>query len=126
MKTRLNLFPSSELDLNNLKGLLMKIIILITLGVFIFMNSAHGELPHPTPIPKDGSCPSSYSSQGNFCVPSSAAKFAIAKIGSCPSGYGSQGNYCVADSSARFAMLKGSGSCPSGFGSQGNYCVPSK
>lgn len=91
--------------------------------LFFFNSIAYAELPPPSPIHKDGSCPSGYGSQGDFCVPSSGARFAIIKSGSCPSGYGSQGNYCVADSNARFAILKGSGSCPSGFGSQGNYCV---
>lgn len=76
-------------------------------------------------LPKNGNCPSSYSSQGDFSVPGSAARFAIAKIGSCSSEYSSQGNYCVADSTARFAMLKGSSNCPSGCGSQGNCCVSS-
>ena len=90
------------------------------------LGSARAELPQPTQIHKDGSCPSGYSSQGDFCVPSSGARFAIAKIGSCPSGYGGQGNYCVADSTARFAMPKGSSSCPSGYGSQGSYCMSSK
>ena len=93
------------------------------LGLLVLTTFAHAELPSPTPIPKDGSCPSGYSSQGNFCTPSSGARFAIAKQGSCPSGYGSQGNYCVADSNARYAIPKGSGNCPSGYGSQGNYCV---
>ena len=95
-------------------------------AALMLATAVHAELPAPTPIPKDGSCPSGYSSQGNFCVPGSGARFAIAKHGSCPSGYGSQGNYCVADSHARYAMLKGSGSCPSGYGSQGNYCVSSR
>ena len=98
----------------------------IILGMLFLIGSAHADLPSPTPIPKDGSCPSGYGGQGNFCVPSSGAKFAIAKSGSCPSGYGSQGSYCVADSSAKLAMLKGSGSCPSGYGAQGNYCVSSR
>lgn len=98
----------------------------LALCTLLVFTPAHAQLPAPTPIPKDGSCPSGYGSQGNFCVPSSGARFAIAKHGACPSGYGSQGNYCVADSHARFAMLKGSGSCPSGYGSQGNYCVSSR
>lgn len=93
---------------------------------FFFSSLARADLPRATPLPKNGTCPSGYSSQTSFCVPGSGARFTIEKQGSCPSGYGSQGNYCVADSSARFAMLKGSGSCPSGYGSQGNYCVSSK
>jgi len=104
----------------------MKFVTWALLGASFLFGSAHAELPHPTPIPNNGSCPSSYGSQGDFCVPRSGARFAIAKIASCPSGYGSQGNYCVADSTARFAMPKGSSSCPSGYGSQGNYCVSSR
>ena len=102
---------------------MMKNFQIFTILVFFNSSFAFAELPHPSPIRKDGSCPSGYGSQSDFCVPSSGARFAIIKSGSCPSGYGSQGNYCVADSNARFAMLKGSGSCPSGYGSQGNYCV---
>lgn len=86
----------------------------------------YADLPAPAPIQKNGSCPSGYGSQGDFCAPHSGARFAISKNGSCPSSYGSQGNYCVANSSARLAIPKGSGSCPSGYGSQGNYCVSSK
>jgi hypothetical protein len=104
----------------------MKFAILVLLGTVFLFGSARAELPHPTPVPKNGNCPSSYSSQGDFCIPSSGARFAIAKIGSCPSGYGSQGNYCVADSTARFAMPKGPSNCPSSYGSQGNYCVSSR
>lgn len=92
------------------------------MALFVSM-SAYSQLPAPTPLPKVGSCPSGYSSQGNFCVPGTSAQFAIAKDGSCPSGYGSQGSYCVASAGARFAIPKGSGSCPSGYGSQSNYCV---
>ena len=102
----------------------MKIVRIFTILITFNSSFAFAELPPPSPIQKDGSCPSGYGSQGNFCVPSSGARFAIIKSGSCPSGYGSQGNYCVADSSnARLAIFKGSGSCPSGYGSQGNYCV---
>ena len=95
-------------------------------SLLLLSVAVHAETPKPTPIPKDGSCPSGYSSEGKFCVPSSGARFAISKNGSCPSRYGSQGNYCVADSNARFAMMKGIGSCPSGYASEGNYCVSSK
>lgn len=104
----------------------MKISHHITFCMLLLCSHAHADLPAPTPIQKEGSCPSNYSSQGNFCVPSSGAKFAIMKLTSCPSGYGSQGSYCVADWSARYAIPKGSGSCPSGYGIQGNYCVSNK
>lgn len=92
----------------------------------LWLCVAHAALPEPTPLPKKGSCPSSYSSQGNFCVPSSGAKFAIVRLGSCPSGYGSEGNYCVASWSARLAIPKQGGSCPSSYSSEGNYCVSTK
>ena len=78
--------------------------------------------PTATTVAKNGSCPSNYSSSGNYCKPSSGAKFAIEKNGSCPSNYSSSGNYCLANSNASLVMHK-SGSCPSGYSSSGNYCV---
>ncbi|MEX3690360.1 hypothetical protein AB3X91_17420 [Paraburkholderia sp. BR14263] len=50
------------------------------------------------PIPKNGSCPSGYHSDGNMSVPNANAKPVIPKNGSCPSGWHSDGNYCVANS----------------------------
>lgn len=47
------------------------------------------------PVPKDGPCPSGYSSSGNFCVPQSDAGIAIPKNGPCPPGFSSSGRYCV-------------------------------
>jgi hypothetical protein len=49
------------------------------------------------PIPKNGACPSGYTTQGNMCVPLANAKPAIAKNGPCPAGYSTQGNYCVSN-----------------------------
>ena len=77
-----------------------------------------------TPLIRNGSCPSGYSSSGNYCVPySSSAKPALAKNGSCPSGYSSSGNYCLAYSENPKIAIPKSGSCPSGYSSSGNYCV---
>jgi hypothetical protein len=84
---------------------------------------AHAQLPPKSPIPKDGSCPSGYVTQGNFCAPGAEAQLAIPKHGSCPSGYTSQGNYCVANPNAKAAFLKHSAICPYGYVSQGNYCI---
>jgi hypothetical protein len=47
------------------------------------------------PLPKNGPCPSGYSSSGHYCVPQSDAGIAIPKDGPCPSGYSSSGSYCV-------------------------------
>lgn len=73
-------------------------------------------------LPKNGSCPSGYSTSGNYCNPGSNARFAIQKTGSCPSGYSTSGNYCLAGSNARYAIPK-SGSCPSGHSTSGKYCL---
>lgn len=81
--------------------------------------------PQPEPVIKDGSCPSGYSQSGNYCMPGSNARFAIAKSGSCPSGYSQSGNYCLAGSNAKLAIPK-SGSCPSGFHQSGNYCLSNR
>ena len=78
--------------------------------------------PTATTVTKNGSCPSGYSSSGNYCKPNSGARFAIEKKGSCPSSYSSSGNYCLANSGASLAIHK-SGSCPSGYSSSGNYCL---
>jgi hypothetical protein len=84
---------------------------------------AHAQLPPKAPIPRDGSCPSGYVTQGNFCAPGAGAQLAIPKHGSCPSGYASEGNYCVANPNAKAAFLKHSAMCPYGYVGQGNYCV---
>ncbi len=81
--------------------------------------------PAPQPVPRNGSCPSGYYSSGDYCVPSSGARFALARNGSCPSGYYSSGNYCVASSDDSKLAIPRSSSCPSGYYSSGNYCVAS-
>ena len=49
-------------------------------------------------IPKNGACPTGYSTQGNYCVANRAnAPDAIPKNGACPTGYSTQGNYCVSN-----------------------------
>src|SRR5437773_2896033 len=75
------------------------------------------------PIPKDGSCPSGYHTDGDTCVPSANANPAIAKDGSCPSGWHTDGNYCVANSANPKNVIPKSGSCPTGYHTDGNYCV---
>ena len=47
--------------------------------------------PPASAVAKVGSCPSGYSTSGNYCKPSSSARFALAKVGSCPSGYSTSG-----------------------------------
>lgn len=105
----------------------LKTIRLIIFGMFLVCNVAYAEMPPPTPIPKVGSCPFGYSNQGNFCIPSSGAKFAIIKNGSCPFGYSTNYNYCLAEWNARYAMPKGdNASCPFGYSNNYNYCVSNK
>ena len=80
----------------------------------------------PQPLVKQGSCPSGYSQSGNYCNPSSNARFAVLKVGSCPSGYSQSGNYCLASgANSRLAVPK-VGSCPSGFSQSGDYCLSSR
>jgi hypothetical protein len=81
--------------------------------------------PAAVPVPKVGSCPSGYSTSGNYCKPSGGARFALPKVGSCPSGYSTSGDYCLAGSNARHAIPK-SGSCPSGYSTSGDYCLSSR
>lgn len=99
---------------------------LLVILVASIVSNADAAVPQPTAIPKNGSCPSNYGSDGKYCVPSGTAKFAIPRVGSCPSNYSSDGNYCVASGMAKFAIVKTSGSCPSNYSSDGNYCVSSK
>ena len=80
----------------------------------------------PMPIPKNGSCPNGYVSQGNMCVPTKNAKPAIAKNGTCPTDWVSQGNYCVSRKENPRIVIPKNGTCPTGYVSQGNYCVSSK
>ena len=81
--------------------------------------------PAPVALPKTGSCPSGYSTSGNYCAPGSGARFAVPKVGSCPSGYSTSGDYCLASPGARHAMPK-TGSCPSGYSTSGDYCLSSR
>jgi hypothetical protein len=46
-------------------------------------------------VPKVGSCPAGYSTQGNYCVAVRQEKQSIPKKGPCPAGWSTQGNYCV-------------------------------
>ena len=95
-------------------------------GIAAFAVSGAALALQPQPLVKQGSCPSGYSQSGNYCNPSSSARFAVHKIGSCPSGYSQSGDYCLASSSnARLAVPK-SGSCPSGFSQSGDYCLSSR
>lgn len=88
--------------------------------------AARAQLPPPSPIPKDGDCPSGYAAEGASCAPGKAAKFVIAKSGDCPEAYEAEGNYCVATVAAKLAIRRAAMSCPSGFESTGNYCVSVK
>jgi hypothetical protein len=81
--------------------------------------------PAPVALPKTGSCPSGYSTSGNYCAPNSGARFAVPKVGSCPSGYSTSGDYCLANAGARHAVPK-VGSCPSGYSTSGDYCLSSR
>ena len=88
-----------------------------------FFLLAHAQLPEPKPIPREGSCPSDYVTEGKFCAPRAGALIAIPKHGACPRDYASQGNYCVANQNAKAAFLKNKATCPFGYIGQGNYCV---
>ena len=102
----------------------MKITHYLGLCSLFLLTAGHAELPAPTPIQREGSCPSNYSMQGNFCVPSNGARLAIFRHGSCPSNYTSTGAYCVADHGAKLAISNPDRrSCPSGYTSSGYYCI---
>jgi hypothetical protein len=99
-----------------LRPLCVTIIILILQPVLINAQS-------PSPLFKDGSCPSGYHTSGQYCIPGKNAKSAIVKVGSCPSGYHSSGNYCLACNNAKAVMLKAGNSCPAGYHTSGQYCL---
>lgn len=93
----------------------------------LFAAAVHAA-PAPQPLPRASSCPSGYYSSGNYCVPGTNARFAIARhgSGSCPSGYYQSGQYCVASSDSAKAAIQRVGSCPSGYYASGDYCVASR
>ncbi|MBK5968526.1 MULTISPECIES: hypothetical protein [Thiorhodovibrio] len=78
------------------------------------------------PLVKQGSCPSGYRTQGDYCVPGSGARDALPKSGSCPAGYYTNSSYCVAGKNAKPAIEKVGSSCPAGWYTSGNYCVRSR
>jgi len=52
--------------------------------------------PAPAAVPKVGSCPSGYSTSGDYCLAiSDSSKHALPKTGSCPSGHSTSGDYCL-------------------------------
>ena len=112
----------SEL-LNNAERLTMRWLPGSILIAFAVSSNA---APPAQPLERNGSCPSGYSSSGEYCVPNKDARFAIARDGSCPSGYSSSGNYCVASSDHSKLAIHRPGSCPSGFSSSGNDCLSNR
>jgi hypothetical protein len=79
----------------------------------------------PTPVVKQGACPSGYYPNGNYCAPAAGAKPAIPKRGACPSGYRANGSYCLAARDARPAVPR-KGACPAGYSGAGEYCLKNK
>jgi hypothetical protein len=94
-------------------------------GVIAIAFSQNVFAAQAVPLQKQGACPSGYSQSGNYCNPSSNARFAVPKARTCPSGYSTSGNYCLAGSNAKHALPK-AGSCPSGYSTSGDYCLSSK
>jgi hypothetical protein len=99
--------------------------LILPLLISLIAGNVFAEEAKAVPLVKTGSCPSGYSSSGNYCAPNSSATFAVEKKGSCPSGYATSGNYCLAGKNAKIAVQK-VGSCPSGYSSSGDYCLSSK
>lgn len=105
----------------------MKKSLIYFVSLLIMSGNLFAMPPVAQPVIKNGSCPSSYVSSGNYCVPSGdRSRFAITKSGSCPSGYISSGDYCLASSDSSKLAIPKQGSCPSGYTSNGDYCLSSK
>ena len=97
-------------------------------SIFILLVASfalQAQSPPPMALPKSGSCPSGYVTNGSYCAPLGHARFAVPKTGSCPSGYVTSGAYCLALEHARLAIPK-VGSCPSGYVTSGDYCLQSR
>ncbi|WP_020505945.1 hypothetical protein [Lamprocystis purpurea] len=77
----------------------------------------------PQPVVKLGTCPSGYSTSGQYCIPGPRARLALEKRGRCPSAYGTSGAYCLAGSQARPALPKIGAACPSQWSTSGDYCL---
>jgi hypothetical protein len=80
----------------------------------------------PQPMIKLGTCPSGYSTSGQYCMPRPQARLALERRGQCPTGYGSSGAYCLATPQARPAVPKIGSSCPSGWSTSGDYCLQNR
>ena len=75
-------------------------------------------------LPKDGSCPGGYHTEGRYCVGNrDDSPAAIVKDGSCPGGYHTEGRYCVGNRNDPPAAIVKDGSCPGGYHTEGRYCV---
>ncbi len=98
----------------------------VVVGLLVVASATTAWALEPQPLVKQGSCPSGYSQSGNYCSPSSGARYAVHKIGSCPSGYSQSGDYCLASSSSSKLAVPKAGSCPSGFSQSGDYCLSSR
>ena len=68
----------------------------MTAIVLLFMATVASAGPPAVAVEKVGSCPSGYSTSGDYCAPGSSARYAVVKVGSCPSGYSTSGDYCLA------------------------------
>lgn len=98
----------------------------VVLTIACVAGAAHAQLPAAMPLAKKGSCPSGYSTSGQYCSPGSNARFAVPRVGSCASGYHTSGDYCLASSAGSKLAVPKVGSCPSGFHTSGDYCLSSR
>ncbi len=98
----------------------------VVFAALFITAAARAQLPPPSPVPKEGDCPSGYVAEGASCAPGKAATFVIAKSGECPEAYVAEGSYCVATAAAKLAIRRAAMSCPSGFEATGNYCLSVK